>query len=431
MHPILSIGVYSLMQLVVFLLTVWCLKKNPVFKLPAQVLRRIGFAAGLFFWLFSLLPILGAMLPESAVKYSMQGIGNIWLGFTIYFNGLMIFLCAAALVIHLINVCVRKVKAKRQNPANPSSAADYLPLADGSGGYSKSRMRMGMGRAWIFALSLAAGAGLLVYGMIHAQNTIVTNLDVTIPKKTEGVSDLKIILIGDLHLSVNSHLSTIEKMVDRINQEDPDAVLIAGDIFTSSYKALKDPDRYSEALSKLKTKYGVFAVYGNHDVEETLFGGFPISPISQAFRTREMETFFADCNFQVLYDEMVPIAGGAVQIVGRVDGEKAGDGTARRKTPEQVLEGIDPEKPVIVLQHEPVEFAALKENGADLALCGHTHAGQLFPGNWIIPFFNENAYGWKKVAGLDTIVTSGIGYYGPPMRVGTDSEIMVINVHFS
>ena len=53
MHPILSIGAYSLMQLVVFLLTVWCLKKNPVFKLPAQVLRRIGFAAGLFFWLFS------------------------------------------------------------------------------------------------------------------------------------------------------------------------------------------------------------------------------------------------------------------------------------------------------------------------------------------------------------------------------------------
>ena len=91
---------------------------------------------------------------------------------------------------------------------------------------------------------------------------------------------------------------------------------------------------------------------------------------------------------------------------------------------------ITPDKPVIVLQHEPVEFRDLKENGADLALCGHTHAGQIFPGNLIVPFFNENAYGYKNVSGLDTVVTAGVGYYGPPMRVGTNSEITVVRVHF-
>ena len=92
--------------------------------------------------------------------------------------------------------------------------------------------------------------------------------------------------------------------------------------------------------------------------------------------------------------------------------------------------GVDTSKPVVVLQHEPVEFEALKQNGADLAVCGHTHAGQIFPGNLIVPFFNENAYGYKVLGGLDTVVTSGIGYYGPPMRVGTDSEVMVLNLHF-
>ena len=86
---------------------------------------------------------------------------------------------------------------------------------------------------------------------------------------------------------------------------------------------------------------------------------------------------------------------------------------------------------MIVLQHEPVEFKKLKESGADLVLCGHTHAGQIFPGNLIVPFFNENAYGFKNVSGVDTIVTAGIGYYGPPMRVGTDSEITVVNIHFA
>ena len=119
-----------------------------------------------------------------------------------------------------------------------------------------------------------------------------------------------------------------------------------------------------------------------------------------------------------------------MQLAGRVDGEKAGDGTTNRKGPAELLEGVDLSKPVIVLEHEPVEFKALKEAGADLALCGHTHNGQLFPGNLIIPLFNENAYGLKTIAGIPTLVTAGVGYYGPPMRVGTDSEITVVNLHF-
>ena len=219
-------------------------------------------------------------------------------------------------------------------------------------------------------------------------------------------------------------------MVELINEQDADAVVIAGDIFTSSYGGLKDPDKYAAVLRGIQSKYGVYAVYGNHDVEETLFGGFPISPISEAFRTKEMEQFFEECNFTVLYDETVSIADGNVQITGRIDGEKAGDGTTNRKSPEEVLKDTDPEKPVLVLQHEPVEFAELKKYGADLALCGHTHAGQIFPGNLIVPFFNENAYGYKEVGGLDTIVTSGVGYYGPPMRVGTDSDVAVVHLHF-
>jgi len=85
---------------------------------------------------------------------------------------------------------------------------------------------------------------------------------------------------------------------------------------------------------------------------------------------------------------------------------------------------------VVVLEHEPKEFEALKAAGADLALCGHTHAGQMFPGNLVIPFFNENAWGYKRVHGLDTVVTAGVGYYGPPLRVGTDSEITVVNLTF-
>lgn len=280
-------------------------------------------------------------------------------------------------------------------------------------------------------LSVCGSLILLVYGMQHAQKTVVTTYDVNIDKPAGDLDDLKLILIGDLHLSVNSHLQMIRNMVDEINRQDADLVVVAGDVFTSSYGGLKHPEQYAAVLSEIKSRYGTYAVYGNHDVEEDLFGGFPISPISEAFRSRQMEQFFEDCRFTILYDETAPIADGAVLLTGRVDGEKAGDGTDVRKSSAEVLAGLDTKKPVIVLEHEPVEFAQLFENGADLTLCGHTHAGQVFPGNLIVPFFNENAYGYKVVSGLQTIVTSGIGYYGPPMRVGTDSEIAVVNIHFS
>ena len=95
------------------------------------------------------------------------------------------------------------------------------------------------------------------------------------------------------------------------------------------------------------------------------------------------------------------------------------------------MAGIDRTKPVLVLEHEPVDFENLGEAGADLVLSGHTHAGQFFPGNLITPYFNANNYGLKTLYGVQSVVTSGVGFYGPPLRVGTDSEIMMITIHFS
>ena len=240
---------------------------------------------------------------------------------------------------------------------------------------------------------------------------------------------MKVVLIADLHLGVNSRLATTERMVELINAEQPDVVVIAGDIFTSCYNGLSHPDQYAEALRGIRSKFGVYAVYGNYDVEETLLGGFAVAPISKAFRTDPMAAFCEDSGFSMLLDEIVTLPNG-VQLAGRLDGEKAGDGTKDRMTPGELLSQADQGAPVLVLQHEPVEFAALAEAGADVALCGHTHAGQIFPGNLVVPFFNENAWGYEQVSGLDTFVTVGVGYYGPPMRVGTDSEITVINIRF-
>ena len=388
MAAVILISVYVALYSLAAYMNDLCLRRWPRTARQAAKLRKYWLAP---YILLSLIPAAGAFLPDSPVKFALQAAGNIWLGFYLYYGWLLLMLLLVAAMTRLA-----------------------------SGGR--------LARNWhggILCLSLAAALALLGYGLVHAQNTVVKRYDVAVDKPGE---DMKVVLIGDLHLSVNSRLATTRRMVELINAEQPDAVVIAGDIFTSSYGGLAHPEQYAEALRGIQAKYGVYAVYGNHDVEETLFGGFPISPVSQAFRTAQMEQFFRDCGFTVLYDQVVDIGG--VQLARRVDGEKAGDGTTNRMTSAELLANIDPERPVVVLEHEPKEFQALKEAGADVALCGHTHAGQMFPGNLVIPFFNENAWGYAKVHGLDTVVTAGVGYYGPPMRVGTDSEVSVVNLKF-
>ena len=388
MASIILIAVYIALVALAALLIDLRLRRWPLTANRAGKLRRFWLT---LFILLSLLPVAGAFLPNSPVKFALQAAGNVWLGFYLYFGFLLLVLLGLEQLVRLV-----------------------------SGGRAAKRWHGG-----ILCTSLVLALALTGYGLVHAQNTVVDRYDLQVDKPGE---DMKVVLIGDLHLSVNSRLATTKRMVELINAEQPDAVVIAGDIFTSSYEGLSHPEQYAEALRGIEAKYGVYAVYGNHDVEETLFGGFPISPISQAFRTAQMEQFFRDCNFTVLYDQVADIGG--VQLAGRVDGEKAGDGTTNRMTPAELLANIDPARPVVVLEHEPKEFKALKEAGADVALCGHTHAGQLFPGNLVVPFFNENAWGYKKVHDLDTVITAGVGYYGPPMRVGTDSEVSVVNLKF-
>lgn len=393
MSPIILLTIYLLLSALAAWMVDLCIRRWE---------RTAGMAGRLRgFWLIpyallSLLPVAGAFLPDSPVKFALQAAGNVWLGFYLYFGWLLLTLLLLALLLRLI-----------------------------SGGRLAKRWHGG-----ILCLSLFTALALLGYGLVHAQRTVVTRYELELDKGAGNMKQMRIALIGDLHLSVNSRPETTRRMVELINAEQPDVVLVAGDIFTSSYAGLSHPEAYSEALRGIESKYGVYAVYGNHDVEETLFGGFPISPVSQAFRSAQMEDFVRDCGFTMLYDETV-VLGDGVQLAGRVDGEKAGDGTKNRMSAEQLLADADRSLPVLVLQHEPKQFQALKEAGADVALCGHTHAGQLFPGNLVIPLFNENAWGYEKVHDLHTFVTAGVGYYGPPMRVGTNSEITVIDMKFN
>ena len=383
---------YILGQTGVSLLTEYCTKKGVIFKDIVDKTRILRIS---IYVLLAIIPCLGAFLPKCGFKYFCMAAGNIWLGYFIYYAGLLLILSGISAIICLI------IRDKEKKIF-----------------------------AHILHFSVIAALIITVYGLIHAQSIKVVTCPVTINETEEN--NLKIALLGDLHLSVNSTPSTTEKMVEMVNECDADVILIAGDIFTSTYGGLAHPEKYSEALRKLKAKYGVYVVAGNHDVEENLFGGFPVSPSSEAFRTPEMDKFFEDCGFKMLYDEAVELDDGKVTLLGRVDGEKAGDGTTNRMNVNELMKNnnVSKDSVVIALEHEPMDYKELSDGGVDVVLSGHTHNGQLFPGNMFVPIFNENGYGYKKIHNIDTFVTAGVGYYGPPMRVGTDGEIMIVDIYY-
>ena len=208
------------------------------------------------------------------------------------------------------------------------------------------------------------------------------------------------VLVADLHLGYSIGCDDMRKMAERINALNPDVVIYAGDIFDNDYDALDDEAELKEILHSINAKYGSYAVFGNHDVTETLVGGFSTASSRKAFRDSRMESFLDEAGINIMLDEVTTIADGKINLIGRLDGEKAGDGTRNRKDLSELIEQCD------------------------------THAGQFFPLTIVQPFAWENYWGIKKIDNMYSVVTSGVGLYGPAMRVGTDSEVMSVEINF-
>lgn len=349
--------------------------------------------SAVFLALMGIIPVIAINWSQAGTfRNQLQGFANIWLGFILIYM-------AALLIFQICRLCSRKKEL----------SAKHALIS--------------------LIVCLVISIGMNVYGTYTAHTIYTSNYTVSLDESAFSEhGKMKIVLIADLHLGVNSSVSQLEDMVQKINEQDADLVLIGGDIFNSTYDGLTDPDRQAQILSGIQTKYGAYGVWGNHDVVEPLLCGFALTPPSQAFRSEDMAQFMKDANITMLEDETATVNG--IQIVGRKDREKAGDGTEDRESTKDVMSQVSPDRPVVVLQHEPKDFEEMAEYGADLALCGHTHDGQIFPGNLLVSLMYENSCGEKMIQGMDTIVTSGVGYYGPPLRIGTKSEITVINLNY-
>lgn len=271
-----------------------------------------------------------------------------------------------------------------------------------------------------------------IRGIYHAKHINVTPYEVTVDKSAGELDSLKIVFIADTHFGYNAGTIHAKEIVKKINRQNPDLVCIAGDIFDNEYDAIRSPEKLSKVLRSIKSTYGVYACWGNHDLNEAILAGFTFhhkgDNISDVKDPR-MNEFLRKSNIKLLEDESVLIDN-KFYIVGRKDASLIEKIHETRKAPDQLTKLLDRDKPILVIDHQPKELQELADAGADLDLCGHTHNGQTFPGNLTIKPMWENPCGISQKDAMTCIVTSGAGVWGPAMRLGTDSEICSIQVNF-
>lgn len=414
MRSAIIYGTYTILNIIaLFLVDHWLCRASE--KHQNSVAGRV--IVDFLYVVLAFMPILATIIKDSIYKYFLLRYSYIWMGFLMYFGGMLLF----ATVVEVIVRCVKHAKQKKREKEGYSLSEEEI---------ERNAARSRHVTAFVFCMIILVTIGLNVYGMIHARNTVVTHYSVEIDKKVEKTEKLRVGLISDLHISYNSDVKMISNMVDKLNYYKPDVVFVTGDIFSSSYGAVKDPEAYIKALKRIKAKEGVFWVYGNHDVEEPLFCGFGLMPPEDAERTKEMVRFLKKSGFTILDDKCTAISGGEVQLVGRADEFKPVERARERLSADQLLNDIDREKPIIVLEHEPGDYKNLADNDADISFSGHTHAGQIFPGTIFTRFINDMVYGLDTRYGMQVLVTSGVGNYGPPIRIGTNSEIVITDISF-
>lgn len=236
----------------------------------------------------------------------------------------------------------------------------------------------------------------------------------------KDVEKVKIVQITDSHIGATFDAEKFSSHIDRINSEGADVVFVTGD-FVDDNTSAEDMRAGCRALGRLETKYGVYFVFGNHDVGyyNAEKRGWSISDL-----TRGLE----ENGVVVLEDESVLIDG-RFYVVGRKDRSFAGHGDERMSAKE-LTDGLDRSKYIIMLDHQPYDFDAEAEAGADLVLCGHTHGGQLIPVNHVGEWIGENdlRYGHERRQDTDFIVSSGIGCWSLKFKTGCISEYCVIDI---
>ncbi|MHC1739060.1 MAG: metallophosphoesterase [Ignavibacteriaceae bacterium] len=254
---------------------------------------------------------------------------------------------------------------------------------------------------------------IITAGEINADDIVVNELKIELSYKDAPYNEVKLMFFSDLHLSPLNDERQMDHII-KINKElKPDIILMGGDIVDDTESNLYR-DNVDILMKKLYAPKGVYTILGNH---EYIVGA------------EKSIKFLKECKINVIKDSVV-VFDDFLQIAGRDDFSSSRFGGNNRKELTELLKTADRRKPLIMLDHQPHNLSDVIKHKIDIQLSGHTHHGQMFPGNLITSLIYEISYGYKKIGGTIFYVSSGVGTWGPPIRLGSKSEVVLINLKF-
>ena len=260
-------------------------------------------------------------------------------------------------------------------------------------------------KPYSFGLSLTAVVLLLVYGYVNYRHPDIRHMDITLNKPLQG-KPIKVVAISDVHLGNGTRKAQLQQFVQQINAQEPDLIIIGGDLIDDSLIPLYQ-QKMAEELNRLKAPMGIYMAPGNHEY---------ISGIEQC------KQFLKDTPIQLLCDSVVTLPNG-LQIIARDDRSN------RHRLPiTQLMKQADPTKPTLLLDHQPYEIARKDSLGIDIQFSGHTHHGQVWPMSLLVENMYEQSHGYRKWTHSHVYVSSGLSLWGPPFRIGTDSDMGVFTI---
>ncbi len=269
-------------------------------------------------------------------------------------------------------------------------------------------------KKWAFIITVSLSAVLILGGFINAIIPVVKEYNITINKSAGNIKNLRIAAVSDIHLGSIIRERSIKKLSSMLQEIKPDLVLLLGDIIDGEIGPVLRGDLL-QYFTCPKCDDGLYAITGNH---EFIGGGNKTIP------------YIESKGIKVLKDEMVILDGG-IQLIGRIDKDSFRFYGKERLPLSQLMKQADTTKPVILLDHQPFHLDEAVKEGVDLELSGHTHNGQMWPLNYITGMIYELSYGYLKKGNSHFIVSSGYGLWGPRVRSGSRSEVLLINITFT
>ncbi len=367
------IGVYTSVNLYIFYKSQLLFNAYPV----------LAFYIKLIFWVIVASYPLGRIVERfwtnGLIDFLIKT-GSLWMGFMLYLFLFLLLFDIFRLIIH------------------------FLPY-QGAKGMINADIKTLLIKA-IYLITML----IILVSFINARIPRVNQFSIQLNKSLK--SKYKIVAVSDIHLGTIISKARLQKLVDLVNAQHPDIVLLVGDVFDEDIKPIVN-NGIGELFPLINSKFGVFAVTGNHE----FFGGV------------EGKVKYLESHGVGVLRDSSHLVDNQFYIIGRDDRQVKFTTGRDRKPLDSLISDLDISKPLILLDHQPFNLKDVADKGIDLQLSGHTHHGQLWPFNYITAAIYELSSGYLQKGNTHFIVSNGYGSWGPPLRLGNRPEILAIEIY--